>query len=1059
MDFSKFFIERPIFAAVLSILIFAAGLIAIPMLPTGEYPDVIPPSVVVRTVYPGANPKVIAETVSTPLEEAITGVEGMMYMKSVAGSDGVLQMTVTFRPGTDPDDAAVRVQNRVAQANARLPDDVRRQGVTVQKQSPTFLMVVHLTSPSGKYDSMYLRNYARLHVKDALTRIPGVGDVQVFGGGDYAMRAWLNPDKIASYGLTADDVIAAMREQNVQVSAGQLGAEPMPNSQFLTLINAQGRLDTEQQFGDIVLKTGSDGQIVHLRDVARLELGAGDYTLRSQLDGKNAVGMGVFQLPGANALQIRDQVIATMDELQKSFPDGVKYEHVYDTTVFVRESISSVVHTLLEAVVLVVLVVILFLQTWRASIIPLIAVPVSVVGTFAGLYLLGFSINTLSLFGLVLAIGIVVDDAIVVVENVERNIEEGLTPLAAAHQAMKEVSGPIVAIALVLCAVFVPMAFLSGVTGQFYKQFATTIAVSTVISAINSLTLSPALAARLLKPHDAEKDAPTRVIDRLFGWLFAPFNRFFNTGSSRYQGTVSRVLGKRGAVFAVYAVLLVCTGLMFKAVPGGFIPTQDKGYLISGVKLPEGASIERTDKLLKQVVDIAMHTDGVAHALAFPGLNALQFTNTPNTGVAFLVLKPFDERKGRSAAQINAEINQKISALQDGITFSMMPPPILGLGSGAGYQLFVEDRGGLGYGELQNAVSSLQGAIAQTPGMSYPAGTYQANVPQLDAAVDRVKAKVQGIPLTNVFDTLQTYLGSTYVNDFNQFGRTWQVIAQADAPFRGSVEDIAKLRTRNDRGEMVPIGSVVKVKQTFGPDPVLRYNGYTAADLAGGADPNVLSSTEAMTKVAELAQKILPPGMQVEWTDLSYQQATQGNAAFFVFPLSVLLVFLVLSALYESWTLPLAVILIVPMTLLSALVGVWLTGGDNNVFVQVGLVVLMGLACKNAILIVEFARELEMQGKTIVAAALEACRLRLRPIVMTSIAFIAGTVPLVFSHGAGAEVRGATGITVFAGMLGVTLFGLFLTPVFYVALRKLSGKKLVQHGESTFAGDPVHAQH
>ncbi|MDG2526558.1 multidrug efflux RND transporter permease subunit [Stenotrophomonas sp. HITSZ_GD] len=1052
MDFSRFFIDRPIFAAVLSIVIFAAGLIAIPMLPIGEYPDVVPPSVVVRTVYPGANPKVIAETVATPLEEAINGVENMMYIKSVAGSDGVLQMTITFRPGTDPDDAAVKVQNRVAQAQARLPEDVRRQGVTTQKQSPTFLMVVHLTSPKGKYDTLYLRNYARLHVKDALARIQGVGDAQVFGGGDYAMRAWLDPERVAARGLTASDVVAAMREQNVQVSAGQLGAEPMPDSKFLTLINAQGRLRSEQEFGDIILKTGSDGEVVRLADVARIELGAGDYTLRSQLDGKNAVGIGIFQAPGANALDIRDKVIAQMDELQARFPEDVKYEAVYDTTIFVRDSISAVVHTLLEAILLVVLVVILFLQTWRASIIPLIAVPVSVVGTFAALYLLGFSINTLTLFGLVLAIGIVVDDAIVVVENVERNIEEGLSPLAAAHQAMKEVSGPIIAIALVLCAVFVPMAFLSGVTGQFYKQFAVTIAISTVISAINSLTLSPALAARLLRAHDAPKDAPSRLIDRLFGWVFRPFNRFFKRSSEGYQGSVSKILGRRGVVFAVYIALLLATGLMFKAVPGGFIPTQDKMYLIAGVKLPEGASIERTDALLRKVTDIAMHTEGVEHAIAFPGLNALQFTNTPNTGVVFLTLQTFSERH-RSALEINAEINQKVSALGDGMAFAFMPPPILGLGNGNGYQLFIEDRGNLGYGALQNAVNMMQGAIAQTPGMAYPIGTYQANVPQLDAEVDRAKAKAQGVPLTELFDTLQTYLGSSYVNDFNQFGRTWQVIAQADAPFRDSVEDIGRLRTRNDRGEMVPIGSMVTIKQTYGPDPVLRYNGYPAADLAGEADARMLSSTEAMHKVEELAKQVLPNGMNIEWTDLSYQQSTQGKAALVVFPLAVLLAFLVLAALYESWTLPLAVILIVPMTLLSALFGVWLTGGDNNVFVQVGLVVLMGLACKNAILIVEFARELELQGKGIVEAALEACRLRLRPIVMTSIAFIAGTVPLVFSHGAGAEVRSATGITVFAGMLGVTLFGLFLTPVFYVALRKLAGRPLVSHAPE------AHAQH
>ncbi len=1047
MDFSKFFIDRPIFAAVLSIVIFAAGLIAIPLLPISEYPEVVPPSVVVRTVYPGANPKVIAETVATPLEEAINGVEDMMYVKSVAGSDGVLVTTVTFRPGTDADDAAVRVQNRVSQALARLPEDVRRQGVTTQKTSPVFLMVVHLTSPSGKYDTLYLRNYARLHVKDALSRLPGVGDAQIFGGGDYAMRAWLDPDKIASRGMTASDVLRAMREQNVQVSAGQLGAEPMPDSDFLTLINAQGRLSTEQEFGDIVLKTGTDGEIVRLSDVARIELGAGDYTLRSQLDGNNAVGIGIFQAPGANALQIQESVIAGMDEVSTRFPEGVKYEAVYDTTIFVRDSIKAVVTTLLEAIALVVLVVILFLQTWRASIIPLIAVPVSIVGTFAALYLLGFSINTLSLFGLVLAIGIVVDDAIVVVENVERNIEEGLTPMAAAHQAMKEVSGPIIAIALVLCAVFVPMAFLSGVTGQFYKQFAVTIAISTVISAINSLTLSPALAARLLKPHDASRDAPTRLIDRAFGWVFRPFNRFFNRGSEKYQSAVSRALGKRGAVFAVYAALLVATGLMFQAVPGGFIPTQDKLYLIAGVKLPEGASIARTDELLQKVTDIAMDTEGVAHSIAFPGLNALQFTNTPNTGVTFLPLEPFDERD-RSAAEINAEINQRIAGLQEGLTFSMMPPPILGLGNGNGYQMFIEDRANLGYGALQTAVSSFQGAIAQTPGMGFPISTYQANVPQLDVEVDRVKAKAQGVPLTELFDTLQTYLGSAYVNDFNQFGRTWQVIAQADGQFRDSVEDIGNLRTRNLDGEMVPIGSMVKIHQTFGPDPVLRYNGYPAADLAGEMDPRVMSSAQGMAKLTEMAANVLPTGMSIEWTDLSYQQMTQGNAALVVFPLAILLAFLVLAALYESWTLPLAVILIVPMCMLSALLGVWLVGGDNNVFVQVGLVVLMGLACKNAILIVEFARELEIQGRGIVEAALEASRLRLRPIVMTSIAFIAGTVPLVLASGAGAEVRSITGITVFAGMLGVTLFGLFLTPVFYVALRKLVSRRAGKQAHS-----------
>ncbi len=1041
MDFSRFFIDRPIFAAVLSILIFVAGVIAIPLLPISEYPDVVPPSVQVRAEYPGANPKEIAETVATPLEEAINGVENMMYMKSVAGSDGVLVTTVTFRPGTDPDQAQVQVQNRVAQAEARLPEDVRRQGITTQKQSPALTLVVHLVSPSGKYDSLYLRNYATLKVKDELARLPGVGQVQIFGAGEYAMRIWLDPNKVAARGLTASDVVNAMQEQNVQVSAGQLGAEPMPTrSDYLLSINAQGRLQTEEEFGNIILKSGDNGEIVRLRDVARIEMGSGSYALRAQLNNKDAVGIGIFQSPGANAIELSDAVRGKMAELATRFPDGMSWKSPYDPTVFVRDSIRAVVDTLLEAVILVVLVVILFLQTWRASIIPLLAVPISVVGTFAALYLLGFSLNTLSLFGLVLAIGIVVDDAIVVVENVERNIEEGLSPLAAAHQAMREVSGPIIAIAVVLCAVFVPMAFLSGVTGQFYKQFAVTIAISTVISAINSLTLSPALAARLLKPHGAPKDLPSRLIDRLFGWLFRPFNRFFASGSQRYQQGVSRVLGRRGAVFVVYLLLLAAAGVMFKTVPGGFIPTQDKLYLIGGVKMPEGASLERTDAVIRKISAIGLSVDGVTDAVAFPGLNALQFTNTPNTGTVFFALESLSTRT-RTAAQINAEINARISQIQEGFAFSIMPPPILGIGQGSGYSLYVQDRGGLGYGALQTAINTLSGAIMQTPGMGFPISSYQANVPQLDAKIDRDKAKAQGVPLNALFSTLQTYLGSSYINDFNRYGRTWKVMAQADGQFRDSVEDIANLRTRNDKGEMVPIGSMVSIGTTYGPDPVIRYNGFPAADLIGDADPRVLSSTQAMGALTQMAGKLLPNGMNIQWTDLSYQQSTQGNAALVVFPVAVLLAFLALAALYESWTLPLAVILIVPMTMLSALFGVWLTGGDNNVFVQVGLVVLMGLACKNAILIVEFARELEMQGKGIVEAALEACRLRLRPIVMTSIAFIAGTIPLILGHGAGAEVRGVTGITVFSGMLGVTLFGLFLTPVFYVTLRRLVARK------------------
>ncbi|WP_213804205.1 multidrug efflux RND transporter permease subunit [Granulicella sp. dw_53] len=1046
MDLSKFFIDRPIFAIVLSIIIFCLGLIAIPILPSGQYPEVVPPSVVVRTNYPGANPKAIAETVAEPLEEAINGVEGIMYLKSVAGSDGSLQVIVTFRPGVDPDTAAVRVQNRVSQALSRLPDEVRQFGVTTQKQSPTPLMYVGLASKHGKSDALYLRNYGVLHVKDELTRLTGIGDVQMLGAGDYAMRVWLDPNRLAARGITSDDVVNAIREQNVQVSAGQLGSEPSPNKpDFLTSINVRGRLTTEQEFGNIVLKSGSSGQIVHLSDVARVELGSSDYTLHTYIDTRDVTILGIFLTPGANALGVAKQVYAKLDELSKSFPEDVEYQILWDPTVFVRDSIEAVQHTLIEAVILVVLVVIVFLQTWRASIIPLIAVPVSIVGTFAWLYVLGYSINTLTLFGLVLAIGIVVDDAIVVVENVERFIEHGLSPREAAHRAMKEVSGPIIAIALVLCAVFVPMTFLTGITGQFYKQFAVTIAISTVISAINSLTLSPALAAKLLRAPGTKKDWLARAIDRTFGWFFRPFNRLFQRSSEAYQGVVGRSFRFRGGVFFVYVLLLGSIYVLFNRVPGGFIPTQDQLYLFGGAKLPEGASLARTDATLREMVRTAHEVDGVLMLPAISGYNALQTANTPNLATSYIRLKGFNERH-KSAQQIVAEINEKYSHIHGAITFALMPPPIQGLGNGSGYSLYIEDRAGLGYGALQNGLAAFQGAVSQTPGMTFPVSSYQSNIPQLEVQVDREKAKSEGISLTEVFDTLQTYLGSFYVNDFNTFGRVYRVMVQADSQYRQHPEDITNLRVRNGAGEMVPIGSIATVTQAFGPDPVMRYNGYPAADVIGDADPRVFSSGQMVDKITEIAKKTLPPGMVLEWTDLTYQQTTQSQAAAVVFPLAILLVFLVLASLYESWTLPLAVILIVPVCIFAALFGVWLSGGDNNIFVQVGLVVLMGLACKNAILIVEFARELEFQGKSPVEAALEACHLRLRPIIMTSIAFIAGSVPLLLGHGAGSEVRKVTGVTVFSGMLGVTLFGLFLTPVFYVALRKWNGAPLRQEG-------------
>ncbi|GAB2485184.1 efflux RND transporter permease subunit [Comamonas humi] len=1048
MDFSKFFIDRPIFAVVLSIIVFAVGLIALPQLPVGEYPEVVPPSVVVRTTYPGANPKAAAESVAVPLEEAINGVEGLMYLKSVASSDGSLQVVATFRQGTDPDTAAVRVQNRVSQALSRLPEEVRQFGVTTQKQSATALMYLSLVSEDGGHDTLYLRNHVTLRIKDELARIPGVGDVAIYGAGDYAMRVWLDPHQVAARQLTTSEVIAAIREQNVQVSAGQLGAEPSAQkSDKLLSINVRGRLQTPEEFGAIVLKSGEGGQLVRLADVARIELGASDYTLRALRNRANIAAIGIYLSPGANALGVAEQVYATMKRLTPELPRGVAFKELFDPTVFVRDSIKAVQSTLVEAVFLVVLVVIVFLQTWRASIIPLLAVPVSVIGTFAGLYLLGYSINTLTLFGLVLAIGIVVDDAIVVVENVERHIAAGHAPREAAHLAMREVSGPIIAIALVLCAVFVPMAFLSGVTGQFYQQFAVTIAISTLISTLNSLTLSPALAAKLLQPHGAPRDALGRGIQRVFGRAFGGFNRFFERSSHRYEGAVRQSLtspARRGVVFGVYAALLAGTALLFHVVPAGFIPMQDKLYLFAGAKLPEGASLNRTDAVTRQMVDAAESVPGTETIAAFAGFNPLQGTNTPNLSTAFVMLKPFAERE-HSAQAIQAQLSAKFAQIDGGFAFAMMPPPIQGLGNGSGYSLYLQDRAGLGYAALQQALNAFQGEIAKTPGMSFPVSSYQSNIPQLEVQVDRAKAKAQGVLLSDLFQTLQTYLGSVYVNDFNALGRVWRVMLQADADYRQSAEDITRLRTRNARGEMVPIGSMVTVVPSYGPDPVVRYNGFPAADLIGDADPRVLSSAEVLAKLKEIAQRTLPRGIELAWTDLSYQQVEQSNTAPVVFALAVMLVFLVLAALYESWTLPLAVILIVPVCICAALFGVWLAGGDNNVFVQVGLVVLMGLACKNAILIVEFARELELRGVATVQAALQACRLRLRPIVMTSIAFIAGAVPLLLGSGSGSEVRAATGVTVFAGMLGVTLFGLFLTPVFYVALRRLSGRPLVAH--------------
>jgi multidrug efflux pump len=1055
MKLSRFFVDRPIFAGVLSILIFVVGAISAFQLPISEYPEVVPPTVVVRAQYPGANPKVIAETVAAPIEQEINGVENMLYMSSSSSADGAMSLTATFKIGTDLDVAQVQVQNRVAQALPRLPDDVRRFGVTTRKSSPDLTMVVHIISPDGRYDDKYLRNFALLQVKDTLARIPGMGDVQLFGSGDYSMRVWLDPTAVASRGLTASDVVRALREQNVQVAAGTLGQQPSPrDASFQLSINAQGRLIDEAQFADVIVKTTPEGGKVRLGDIARIELGANQYALRSLLDNKAAVAMPIFQAPGSNALALSDDVRKAMTELSRSFPEGVTYEIVYDPTRFVRASIEEVVRTLFEALALVVLVVILFLQTWRASIIPIAAVPVSLVGTFGVMKLLGFSINALSLFGLVLAIGIVVDDAIVVVENVERNIALGHPPKEATRRAMDEVSGPIVAIALVLCAVFIPIGFIPGLTGQFYRQFALTIAISTVISAVNSLTLSPALAAVLLRAHDAPKDLPSRFMDRTLSWLFKPFNRFFEATSRGYVGVVRRILKRSRVALVVYAGLLALTYFGFAKVPAGFVPTQDKQYLVAFAQLPDAASLDRSDDVIRRMSKAALETEGVEHAIAFPGLSIAGLTNSPNAGIVFVGLKPFEERKSKElyGTAIAAKLSAKFAAIQDAYVAVFPPPPVQGLGTIGGFKLYIEDRGDLGLDALYENTQKFLGAGYRSPELTGLFSGYQVNVPQLFADLDRTKAKSHGVAVTDVFDTMQAYLGSVYVNDFNRFGRTYQVTVQADAAHRLTPEDVLALKTRNEHGAMVPLGSMLTVRAANGPDRVTRYNGYPAAEVNGAPAPG-FSSGQALASIDAIASE-LPTGMRFEWTELTYQQLLAGHTALFVFPLCVLLVFLVLAAQYESWSLPLSVILIVPMCLLAAIAGVWIDGTDNNIFTQIGLFVLVGLSCKNAILIVEFAKDRqESDGLDPIAAVLEACRLRLRPILMTSIAFIMGVWPLVSSKGAGAEMRHAMGVAVFAGMIGVTFFGLLLTPVFFATLRRKRG---AAHAVDTAAApDPV----
>jgi hydrophobe/amphiphile efflux-1 (HAE1) family protein len=1039
LKLAQFFISRPIFAGVLSSIILIAGVIALPNLPISEYPEVVPPTVVVKATYPGANPDVIADTVASPLEQSINGVENMLYQSSQATADGVMTLTITFKLGSDVDKAQVQVQNRVAQALPKLPEEVQRLGVITNKASPDLTMVVHLFSPGKRYDMLYLSNFAQLRVKDELARLDGVGDVQIFGAGNYSMRVWLDPDKVASRNLTAGDVVKAIREQNVQVAAGALGAPPTSNSaDFQLLVNTKGRLVTEADFGAIVVRAGDAGQITRLRDVARIELGADTYALRSLLDNQPAVAIPIFARPGSNAIAISTAVRAKMQELKRTFPADIDYTVVYDPTVFVRSSIEAVVHTLFEAIILVVIVVIVFLQTWRASVIPLIAVPVSLIGTFAVMDLFGFSLNALSLFGMVLAIGIVVDDSIVVVENVERNIERGLSPLDATRQAMKEVTGPIVATALVLCAVFVPTAFISGLSGQFYKQFALTIAISTVISAFNSLTLSPALSAVLLKPRGAAPDRLQQLINRALGWFFRPFNRAFAGASGGYLWGVARIVRAGGVALAVYGGLIGLAWLGFATTPTGFVPPQDKQYLVAFAQLPDAATLDRTEEVIKRMGEIALKQPGVANAVSFPGLSINGFTNSPNSGIVFTPLKPFDERTGRgqSAAEIAAALNQKFAAIQDAYIAIFPPPPVQGLGTIGGFRLQVEDRGSMGFEELYKQTQNLIAKGNATPGLAGLFSSFQINVPQIRADVDREKAKSQGVDLQNLYDTMQIYLGSLYANDFNRFGRTYQVNVQAEPEFRLQAEDIVKLKTRNAAGEMIPLKSFVTVESSSGPDRVMHYNGFETAEINGAAAPG-FSTGQAQKIREDLAQRELPNGMTFEWTELTYQQILAGNTMIYIFPLVVLLVFLVLAAQYESLALPLAVIMIMPMVLLSAILGVKLSGGDNNIFTQISLIVLVGLASKNAILIVEFARDAEAHGASTLRAILKAAHLRLRPILMTSFAFIMGVIPLVLSRGAGAEMRHAMGVAVFSGMLGVTLFGLVLTPVFYYLVRRL----------------------
>jgi hydrophobe/amphiphile efflux-1 (HAE1) family protein len=1078
---SHFFIDRPIFAAVLSIVITLAGLVALRGLPVAQYPDVTPPTVLVTAVYPGANALTVRDTVAAPIEAQVSGVENMLYMSSQCTNDGTYSLTVTFKMGMDSDMAQVLVQNRVSLALPVIPALVQREGINVRKMSPNTMMIVNLISPDNTYSDLFLSNYATIEIRDELGRLPGVAGITYLGQRDYSMRIWLDPEKMASLNISVTDVVAAINSQNLQVAAGQIGQQPVPRGQqFQLTINTLGRLVDAEQFADIILKvsqnsstSGSDtsngtqdgtssssrsstqpgaaaptdlgGQatqtpatsVVRLRDVARVRLEAQQYDQSCTLDGRPSVALSIFQLPGSNALQTARGVYDKMEELKKRFPEGLDYEIVYDTTPFIHQSVDEVFKTLRDAVILVAIVVLAFLQNWRATLIPLVAVPVAIVGTFAVMAPFGFSLNNLSLFGLVLAIGIVVDDAIVVVENVERWLDQGLAPREAARRAMDEVTGPVIAVALVLCAVFVPCAFISGITGQFFRQFAVTIAVSTVISAFNSLTLSPALAAILLRPRGARRDPLTWLLDIALGWFFRLFNLTFNTGTAIYTRLVGGLLRISVIALLVYGGLLVLTYFAFNRAPAGFVPQQDKGYLLLNVQLPDSASVERTQRLMAHIEELARQTPGVAHTVGISGQSLILGANAPNLGSMYVMLKPFEERRGTDlgADAIAAKIRQRCHKEVRGAAVTAFgAPPIEGLGTTGGFKLIIEDRGNLGLDELQRVSDTIVARGNATPGLQGLFNSARSNTPWLYLNIDRTKCLALGVPLDEVFNTLQVNLGSYYVNNFNEFGRTWQVNVQADERFRNRIQRIRQLQVKNNQGQMVLLGTLMSVSDRSGPVSVLRYNMYSAAAITGSTAPGT-SSGQAVDLMRQIAESELPHAMAYDWTELTFMQLQAGSTAMYVFGLAVVFVFLVLAAQYESWKLPLAVILVVPMCLLCSIAGVVLAHMDVSIFTQIGFVVLVGLASKNAILIVEFAKQRREEGVPAREATLEASRLRLRPILMTSFAFILGVVPLVIAEGAGAEMRRALGTAVFAGMLGVTLFGIFLTPVFFYVLQ------------------------